>query len=83
MCSSDLVILDGQGQPQENLTLRRMSEEHGIVTAKNGETGLKVGQLVELVPVHVCPAVNLQNHIFLYERGELSSLAVAARGMLV
>lgn len=77
------VILDGQGQPQENLTLRRMSEEHGIVTAKNGETGLKVGQLVELVPVHVCPAVNLQNRIFLYERGELSSLAVEARGMLV
>lgn len=77
------VILDKGGQPQENLRLRRMSEEHGMVTAENGVTGLRVGQLVELAPVHVCPAVNLQNHIFLYERGELSSLPVAARGMLV
>lgn len=77
------VILDKDGQPQENLRLRRMSEEHGMVTAENGQTGLRVGQLVELVPIHVCPAVNLQNHIFLYERGQLSSLPVAARGMLV
>ncbi len=77
------LILDKDGKPQENLVLRRMSEEHGMVTAQNGETGLSVGQLLELVPIHVCPAVNLQNHVFLYERGELTSLPVAARGMLV
>lgn len=77
------AILGPDGQPQENLTLRRMSEEHGIVTAENGVTGLRVGQLLELIPIHVCPAVNLQNRIFLYERGELTSLPVAARGMLV
>jgi len=77
------VILDSEGKPQNNLVLRRMSEEHGIVTAENGVTGLRVGQLLELIPIHVCPAVNLQNHLFLYERGELTSLPVAARGMLV
>lgn len=77
------VILDKDGKPQENLTLRRMAEEHGMVTAQNGQTGLRVGQLLELIPIHVCPAVNLQNHIFLYERGALTSLPVAARGMLV
>ena len=60
-----------------------MSEEHGIVTAADGETGLRVGQLLELIPIHVCPAVNLQNKLFLYERGQLTSLPVAARGMLV
>ncbi len=77
------VILDKEGQPQENLVLRRMSEEHGIVTAENGETDLHVGQVLELIPIHVCPAVNLQNHIFLYERGELLCIPVEARGMLV
>lgn len=77
------VVLNKEGQPQENLVLRRMAEEHGMVTAANGETGLKVGQLLELVPIHVCPAVNLQNKLFLYERGKLTTLPVAARGMLV
>ncbi len=71
------------GLPNGNLHLRRMNEEHGILTAENGVTGLRVGQLLELVPIHVCTAVNLQNSVFLWENGEMRRMAVEARGMLV
>lgn len=71
------------GLPDENLQLRRMNEEHGILTAKNGVTGLKVGQVLELIPIHVCTAVNLQNEIYLLEGDTLEKRKVEARGMLV
>lgn len=67
----------------DNLQLRRMNEEHGILTAKNGHTGLKVGQVIELIPIHVCTAVNMQNRLWLYENGSLRTEPVAARGCLV
>ena len=38
------IPIGGDGKPDENLQLRRMNEEHGILTAKNGRTGLRVGQ---------------------------------------
>ena len=67
----------------DNLCLQRMNEEHGMITAKNGHTGLKVGQLLELVPLHVCPTINLQNEVWIYEDGTLRKEKVAARGCLV
>ena len=77
------IPIGPDGRPDENLQLRRMNEEHGMVTGKNGATGLHVGQVLELMPIHVCPAVNLQNSVFLWEDGALRRLPVAARGMLI
>lgn len=66
-----------------NLVLSRMNEEHGILTAKNGKTELKVGQVLKLIPVHICTAVNLQNEVYIYDNGNISKHRVDARGMLV
>ena len=77
------IPIGKDGQPDWNLQLRRMNEEHGILTAQNGETGLTVGQVLELVPIHVCTAVNMQNHVFVAQNGILRPMDVAARGMLV
>lgn len=77
------IPIGKDGQPDWNLQLRRMNEEHGILTAQNGETGLTVGQVLELVPIHVCTAVNMQNHVFVAQDGALRPMDVAARGMLV
>lgn len=77
------IPIGADGQPDWNLQLRRMNEEHGILTAQNGETGLTVGQVLELVPIHVCTAVNMQNHVFVAQGGALRPMDVAARGMLV
>jgi D-serine deaminase-like pyridoxal phosphate-dependent protein len=70
-----------EGNP--NLSLSFMNEEHGIITAKNGHTGLHVGQKITLLPIHVCTAVNLQNSVYLIDGETLTCHKVDARGMLV
>lgn len=67
----------------DDLQLRRMNEEHGIITSKSGDTGLKVGDRVCLIPIHVCTAINMQNQVYLWNGEELKQETVAARGMLV
>lgn len=67
----------------DNLKLSRMNEEHGILTAENGETGLHVGQVLSLIPIHVCTAINMQNSVYILENGSLRKQKVDARGMLI
>ena len=70
-----------EGRP--DLCLSRMNEEHGILTAACGQTKLKVGDVLTLVPIHVCTAVNQQNAVYLLENGHLTRHPVDARGMTV
>lgn len=72
-----------EGEDKSHLRLSRMNEEHGIITAKNGKTGLEVGQVISLAPIHVCTAINMHNTVYLFENGELKKQKVDARGMLV
>lgn len=66
-----------------DLCLTRMNEEHGIVVAETGHTGLKVGDILTLVPIHVCTAINQQNAVYLLEGSHLNRVTVSARGMTV
>lgn len=66
-----------------HLLVNRMYEEHGIISSENGETGLAVGQIIRLIPTHICTAVNLQNYIYGISQGNLRKLPVDARGMLI
>ena len=65
-----------------HLRLSRMNEEHGIITSETGKTGLTVGQVITLMPLHICTAINLQNSVYLLENGHIRRERVAARGML-
>jgi D-serine deaminase-like pyridoxal phosphate-dependent protein len=67
----------------EHLRLSRMNEEHGIITSVTGKTGLSVGQVLCLIPIHVCTAINMHNSVYLLENGSLRQERVTARGMLV
>ena len=69
---------------REDLELRRMNEEHGILISTKGKVDLKVGDILELVPIHVCTAINMQNQVYLYdsEKGTIRKEKVAGRGML-
>lgn len=62
--------------------LRRMNEEHGMLRIPEGTT-LRVGEVLTLLPIHICTAVNMQNEVWLYENGRLRKETVAARGRLV
>ncbi len=67
----------------DNLRLSRMNEEHGILTALDGNTGLRAGQVLSFLPIHVCTAINMQNNVYILEEGTLRKQKVDARGMLI
>lgn len=69
-------------QGRDDLELRRMNEEHGILTSTKGKVNLKVGQVLELMPIHVCTAINMQNNVYIYDGHTLRKEKVAGRGML-
>ncbi|HEV2107115.1 MAG TPA: alanine racemase, partial [Thermomicrobiales bacterium] len=64
-----------------NARIARISEEHGVVLLPEGEDGFHVGARVEIIPNHVCPAVNLQDQLFILRDGRLADVwDIAARG---
>jgi len=64
-----------------NATIARLSEEHGVVTLPTGESGFDVGDRVEIIPNHICPAVNLTDELVIIHDGLIiDRWPVAARG---
>jgi len=62
-------------------TIARLSEEHGVVTLAPNETGFDVGDRVEIIPNHICPAVNLTDELVMLRDGHVvDRWPVAARG---
>ncbi len=60
-----------------------LSEEHGWLQLPESAQGLKVGDKVEVIPNHVCPAVNLQDEMYLIRDGEVvETWPVIARGKI-
>lgn len=61
----------------------RASEEHGVLLRQDDghADDLRVGDRVELIPNHICPAVNLFDRLHVQRGGEvLDTWNVAARG---
>ncbi len=64
------------------LTLEDLSEEHGHLLTGKPRT-VQVGDRVRVIPNHICPCINLQNHVYLVSGQQvLERWAVAARGMV-
>src|SRR5215217_1554941 len=52
-------------------TIARLSEEHGVVTLLPAESGFDVGDRVEIIPNHICPAVNLTDELVVIRNGDV------------
>ncbi|HJV45340.1 MAG TPA: alanine racemase [Bacillota bacterium] len=66
------------GHPE--LTISRLSEEHGIVDI-SGISSLRVGDKIEIIPNHSCPVVNLTDEVVVIQKGKIRERwRVAARG---
>jgi D-serine deaminase-like pyridoxal phosphate-dependent protein len=64
----------------DNLTIARLSEEHGIVEIK-GNCPLEVGDAIEIIPNHICPVINLADYIYGFRDGHLEKeINIEARG---
>jgi D-serine deaminase-like pyridoxal phosphate-dependent protein len=53
-----------------------------MITSLSGETGLKIGQRIAIIPTHVCTTVNLHNYVWIFEGDTVKKVKVDARGML-
>ncbi len=61
----------------------RLWEEHGRVQLTDEARRLRVGDLVEIIPAHVCPTVNLAARLVCARRGTIEATwDVAARGQV-
>lgn len=61
--------------------IARISEEHGVVVLPEGEEGFAVGDRHEVIPNHVCPAINLTDELLVVRDGRvIDRWRVAARG---
>jgi len=70
-------------EPDERLLVARLSEEHAVVTVKEGDTPLQPGHRVRVLPNHACVVSNLVDHVHLVDGLTIEdTLPVAARGRI-
>ncbi len=63
------------------ITIARLTEEHGILALPDAKSRLKIGQRVEIIPNHICPVVNLADVMYLMKNGQCEGqVEVLARG---
>jgi len=77
--------LDGHGLILEHpeAKIARFAEEHGFLDLTRSNTGPAVGDVVRIVPNHVCVVVNMVDDVVMVRGDEIVGiLPVAARGRL-
>jgi D-serine deaminase-like pyridoxal phosphate-dependent protein len=83
--TSDTGGLDGHGLILEHPEARiaKFAEEHGFLDLTRSNTRPNVGDIVRIVPNHVCVVVNMVDEVVMVRGDEiLGTLPVAARGKL-
>jgi D-serine deaminase-like pyridoxal phosphate-dependent protein len=83
--TTDTGGLDGHGLILEHpeAKIARFAEEHGFLDLSRSNTRPNIGDVVRVVPNHVCVVVNMMDEVVMV-RGEeiIGTLPVAARGKL-
>ncbi|MCC7083556.1 MAG: alanine racemase [Pirellulales bacterium] len=74
----------GHGRIVEYPTAKitKLSEEHGQTDVSTCDRLPQLGERVSVIPNHICPCVNLQDHLWWLEDDVLRPLTVDARGKL-
>lgn len=77
------LFLEGFGEivGLPDAVFERMNEEHGIIVTKTPH-GLHVGDVLEVIPNHICSTVNLHDRVWVQEGETWRQIPVSARGML-
>ncbi|MBV1694850.1 MAG: alanine racemase [Hyphomicrobiales bacterium] len=84
--TSDVGGLDGHGLILEHpeARIKGFAEEHGFLDLSKCNARPKVGDIVRVVPNHVCVVVNMVDQLIAVRGGEVVEvMPVAARGKLV
>ena len=63
--------------------LIKLNEEHGHIDITHSQHKFHVGEIVTVIPNHVCTAVNMHDEMFTVRKGEaVGSWKIAARGKI-
>lgn len=67
-----------------NTHIDLMYDEHAIIYNRAFHDAVKIGDVVRVVPIHICPVVNLYDHLYLIDKnGEVEKkMNVLCRGKL-
>jgi D-serine deaminase-like pyridoxal phosphate-dependent protein len=62
----------------------RVYDEHGIIYDKDFHDAVKIGDKIRIIPVHICPVVNLYEKIYLIDKAGnvVDEIPVKCRGKL-
>ena len=66
------------GRPEVRVVA--LSEEHGVLDITRTDWRPRVGELVRLLPNHVCVSVNLQDRVIAHEGGNWETWPIEGRG---
>ncbi|CCD85529.1 putative amino acid processing enzyme-related protein (aldolase or racemase) [Bradyrhizobium sp. ORS 285] len=83
--TTDTGGLDGHGLILEHpeAKIARFAEEHGFLDLSRSNTRPNVGDVVRIIPNHVCVVVNMMDEVVMVRGDEIvGTLPVAARGKL-
>ena len=63
--------------------IHALSEEHGVVLLPPDEPGFAIGDRHEIIPNHICPAINLHDELVIVRDGRIVDVwPVTARGKI-
>jgi len=62
------------------VTVRGLSEEHGVLDLSRSEWVPRIGDRVRIVPNHVCVSVNLQDRLWGWDGSEWAAVPLEGRG---
>ena len=57
----------------EDLRLKKVYDEHGVIESAEANARLKIGDKVEIIPNHACPTCNLYDAIHVVERERITA----------
>ncbi len=67
----------GRATQFSDLRVVRLSEEHGVCSV-SPENPLRVGDRIELLPIHICVVINMQCEVYLVEGESVTPVAIDA-----
>lgn len=63
-----------------HLMLTRLSEEHGMLYLPENTDSPAVGEVISIIPNHICPTINLYDYLFMEKDGGIKRVRIDARG---
>lgn len=76
------IVGHGFIKEHPNLTIERLSEEHGVIPIK-GKSNVQINDRMQIIPNHACTVVNLFNTYMLHRDGKIvEQWTIDARGRI-